>query len=59
MDQGRFSDPDFISGTHQRKNVKFDDNSKYFLYLDVVLLLVKEVTENKQSLLVKTVINLA
>ena len=58
MDQGRFSDPDFISGTHQRENVKFDDNSKYFLYLDVVLLLVKEVTENKQSLLVKTVINL-
>jgi hypothetical protein len=43
MDQGRFSDPDFISGTHQRENVKFDDNSKYFLYLDVVLLLVKEV----------------
>jgi hypothetical protein len=40
-------------------NVKFDDNSKYFLYLDVVLLLVKEVTESKQSLLVKTVINLA
>jgi len=59
MDQGRFNDPDFISGTHQRENVKFDDNSKYFLYLDVVLLLVKEVTENKQSLLVKTVINLA
>ena len=59
IDQGRFSDPDFISGTHQRENVKFDDNSKYFLYLDVVLLLVKEVTESKQSLLVKTVINLA
>jgi len=28
MDQGQFSDPDFISGTHQRENVKYAD--KYF-----------------------------
>ena len=26
VDQGRFSDPDFISGTHQRENVQFTDN---------------------------------
>jgi hypothetical protein len=25
VDQGQYSDPDFISGTHQRKNVQFDD----------------------------------
>ena len=29
-DQGQFSDPDFISGIHQRKNVRFADN--WFLY---------------------------
>jgi hypothetical protein len=27
VDQGQFSDPDFISGTHQRKNVKFADKT--------------------------------
>ena len=26
VDQGQFSDPDLISGTHQRKNVQFADN---------------------------------
>jgi len=25
VDQGQFSDPDFISGTHQRVNVQFAD----------------------------------
>ena len=25
VDQGQFSDPDFISGTHQRENVQFAD----------------------------------
>ena len=25
MNQGQFSDPDFISGTHQRENVQFTD----------------------------------
>jgi hypothetical protein len=29
LDQGQFSDPDFISGTHQRENVKFADKSLY------------------------------
>ena len=27
VDQGQFSDPDFISGTHQRENVQFVDKS--------------------------------
>ena len=27
VDQGQFSDPDFISGTHQKKNVKFADKT--------------------------------
>jgi hypothetical protein len=25
VDQGQFSDPDFISGTYQRENVQFAD----------------------------------
>jgi uncharacterized protein YqiB (DUF1249 family) len=29
VDQGQFSDPDFISGTHQRENVQFADKTKY------------------------------
>jgi hypothetical protein len=30
VDQGQFSDPDFISGTHQmEKNVKYDEKFKY------------------------------
>ena len=29
MDQGRFSDPDFISGTHQRENVQFAYDLNY------------------------------
>ena len=33
VDQGHFSDPDFISGTHQRKNVQFVDNILYWPYL--------------------------
>jgi hypothetical protein len=27
VDQGQFSDPDFISGTHQRGNVQFSHNN--------------------------------
>ena len=27
VDQGQLSDPDFISGTHQRENVQFVDKS--------------------------------
>jgi hypothetical protein len=30
VDQGQFSDPDFISGTHQRENVQFADNLEYY-----------------------------
>jgi hypothetical protein len=26
VDQGQFSDPDFINGTHQRENVQFANN---------------------------------
>ena len=33
VDQGQFSDPDFISGRHQRENVKFADNILYWPYL--------------------------
>jgi len=29
VDQGQFSDPDFISGTHQREHVQFADNIDY------------------------------
>jgi hypothetical protein len=29
VNQGQFSKPDFISGTHQRKNVQFANNEKY------------------------------
>ena len=29
VDQGQFSDPDFISGTHQRENVQFANNLTY------------------------------
>jgi hypothetical protein len=32
VDQGQFSDPDFISGTHQRENVQFDDKLHLLLY---------------------------
>ena len=31
VDQGQFSDPDFISGTHQRENVKFVNKAFYWL----------------------------
>jgi hypothetical protein len=30
VDQGQFSDPDFISGTHQKENVQFADELKYY-----------------------------
>ena len=30
VDQCQFSDPDFISGTHQRENVQFANKEKYF-----------------------------
>lgn len=33
VDQGRFSDPDSVSGTHQRENVKFDDNLRYHSFI--------------------------
>jgi hypothetical protein len=29
VDQGQFIDPDFISGTHQRKNVQFADKADH------------------------------
>jgi hypothetical protein len=29
VDQGQFSDLDFISGTHQRENVQFADKQAY------------------------------
>ena len=29
VDQGQFSDPDFISGTHQREKVQFADKSMF------------------------------
>ena len=32
VDQGQFSDLDFISVTHQRENVQFDDNLHYLLF---------------------------
>jgi hypothetical protein len=32
VDQGQFSDPDFISGTHQRENVQFADKLYLLLY---------------------------
>ena len=32
VDQGQFSDPDFISGTHQRENVQFADKHVYYYY---------------------------
>jgi hypothetical protein len=31
VDQGQFSDPDFISGTHQMENVQFADKIKKIL----------------------------
>ena len=30
VDQGQFSDPHYISGTHQKKNVQFAYKEKYF-----------------------------
>ena len=32
VDQGQFSDPDFISSTYQGKNAQFADNGFYLLY---------------------------
>jgi len=29
VDQGEFSDPDFISGTHQRENAQFANEIRY------------------------------
>ena len=37
VDQGQFSDPDFISGTHQRENVQFADKMYLLLYTDLYL----------------------
>ena len=34
VDQGQFSDLDFISDTHQRKNVQFADKVKYYICLE-------------------------
>jgi hypothetical protein len=31
VDQGQFSDPDFISGTHKKKNVHFADKLIYLI----------------------------
>jgi hypothetical protein len=33
VDQGQFSDPDFISGTHERENVQFADKLEYHIAL--------------------------
>ena len=47
VDQGQFSDPDFISSTHQRKNVKFVDKTfsgahlYYFPWYNFFLLFIK------------------
>jgi len=32
VEQGQFSDPDFISGTHHRENVQFADKYLYFSF---------------------------
>ena len=29
VDQGEFSDPDFITGTHHRENAQFDNEIRY------------------------------
>jgi hypothetical protein len=34
VDQGQFSDPNFISGAHQRENVQFDDKYLYHILVD-------------------------
>jgi hypothetical protein len=34
VDQSQFSDPDFNSGTQQRKNVQFADNFQYLSQFD-------------------------
>jgi hypothetical protein len=36
MDQGQFSDPDFISGTHQKENVQFADKLKFISILQFI-----------------------
>jgi hypothetical protein len=34
VDQGQFSDPDFIGGTYQRENVQFANDENYsMIYL--------------------------
>jgi hypothetical protein len=38
VDQGHFSDPDFISRTHQRENVQFADKSIYISTTPMVVL---------------------
>jgi hypothetical protein len=36
-DQGQYSDPDFISSTHQRENVQFADKFKYHVLNKILL----------------------
>jgi hypothetical protein len=38
VDQGQFSDPDFISGTHQMENVQFANRWILFVYLFALML---------------------
>ena len=50
VDQDQFRDPDFISGTHQRKNVQFVDKDVRFVFLGVILNMeIVEFRENETS----------
>jgi uncharacterized membrane protein YkvI len=37
VDQGQFSDPDFISGTHQREIVQFADKYGVIVAIEICL----------------------
>ena len=42
VDQGQFSDLDFISGTHQRENVQFANNQFSMLHMEQELIILLE-----------------
>jgi hypothetical protein len=44
VDQGHFSDSDFISGTHQRENVQFADNYRITAVLKVETDIITNIT---------------
>jgi len=44
VDQGHFSDSDFISGTHPRENVQFADNYKMTAVLKVETDIITNIT---------------